>query len=496
MSRNDTYDPMGNLATVTLNGNAVSSYTYDDTGNRTRVDFGNGTWQTFSYGNDARYLSTGIDYAYKCDSNDTVTNKGGLRLTRSNGGNPLSWADNTDKFIKTFSYDTQGRLANADIPGVSRTDYGYDWVGNRTSPTAVYNVADQLTSYNGNSYTYWDDNGGMNTGAGRTFGYYSNGDPYQVSLNGTSKNGRFESHGLREVTYGLATTKYSYDITASTPAMISEGPNEGTTTYFYVREPNGELIMRKSGTDYKYYHFDELGSTLFLTDANGIQTDKYVYNAWGKVVSSSGSTVNPYRYIGRYGYYYDTETNLYLLGKRYYDADAGVFCQRDAAKDGLSYYAYTSGKVMRAIDPWGRIGCVKIGDNCYGWNCHGRSDCPPKKPCNKSEKDAHRANVENTVTGVISTIVSNKVPYGGDLLGWLYTLYQGASPEKQQAVLDDCSQLIDEASNPDEAGNDAAYASPNCAQCAKALAAYFGINITPTAGLSLCNGAVCIGKIK
>ena len=269
------------------------------------------------------------------------------------GYNVLSWADNTDKFIKTFNYDTQGRLANADIPGVSRTDYGYDWVGNRTSPTAVYNDADQLTSYNGNTYTYYGE-GGMINGAGRTFGYLPTGDPYQVSLNGTSKNGRFDPHGLREVTYGAATTKYSYDITASTPAMISEGPNDGTTTYFYVREPNGELIMRKSGTDYKYYHFDELGSTLFLTDANGIQTDKYVYNAWGKVVSSSGSTVNPYRYIGKYGYYYDTETNLYLLGKRYYDADAGVFCQRDAAKDGLSYYAYTSGKEMTATDPWGK----------------------------------------------------------------------------------------------------------------------------------------------
>ncbi len=181
----------------------------------------------------------------------------GIRLTRSNGGNPLSWADNTDKFIKTFSYDTQGRLANADIPGISRTDYGYDWVGNRTSPTAVYNDADQLTSYNGNTYSY-EYEGGMYTGAGRSFGYYSNGDPYQVSLNGTSKNGRFESHGLREVTYGATTTKYSYDITASTPAMITEGPNDGTTTYYYVREPDGELIMQKTATGNKYYHFDEL----------------------------------------------------------------------------------------------------------------------------------------------------------------------------------------------------------------------------------------------
>ncbi|MHB1462449.1 MAG: hypothetical protein ACYC1M_14275 [Armatimonadota bacterium] len=136
-----------------------------DMGNRTHVVYGNSTWQAFSYGTDARYMTTGIDYAYKCDANDTLGNKGVIRITRTNGGNPLSWADSTDKFIKTFSYDNQGRLANADIPGVSRTDYGYDWVGNRTSPTAVYNDADQLTSYNGNTYSYNTD-GSMYSGAG------------------------------------------------------------------------------------------------------------------------------------------------------------------------------------------------------------------------------------------------------------------------------------------------------------------------------------------
>ncbi|MHB1459800.1 MAG: RHS repeat protein [Armatimonadota bacterium] len=113
--------------------------------------------------------------------------------------------------------------------------------------------------------------------------------------------------------------------------------------------------MRLNGTNLKYYHFDELGSTLFLTDANGVQTDKYVYNAWGKVVSSSGTTVNPFKYVGRLGYYTHAEAGntLLLLGTRFYDPDAGVFTQRDAAKDGLSWYSYTSGHSMVAVDPWG-----------------------------------------------------------------------------------------------------------------------------------------------
>ncbi len=74
----------------------------------------------------------------------------------------------------------------------------------------------------------------------------------------------------------------------------------------------------------------ELGSSLFLTDANGVQTDKYVYNAWGKVVSSSGTTANPFRYVGRLGYYPDVGTGLYWVGTRFYTQYAGCLPRKRA----------------------------------------------------------------------------------------------------------------------------------------------------------------------
>ena len=365
---NYEYDSMGSLSVIKLGTIPVATYTTDYAGNRTHVVYGNTTWQDFSYGNDARYMLTGIDYAYKCNSGDTITNKGGIRITRTNGGNPLSWADNTDKFIKTFSYDNQGRLANADIPGVSRTDYGYDWVGNRTSPTAVYNDADQLTSDSGNTYSY-NTYGDMTSGAGRSYSVDGLGMVYRITQNGETYNYGHNASGLRiSIEDSADWAVYTYDVTASVPAVISEMHIWDDIYNYYVREPNGVLVMRLNGTDKKYYHFDELGNTLFLTDANGVQTDKYVYNAWGKVVSSSGSTVNPYKYVGQLGYYSDAGTGLMLLGSRFYDPEAGVFTQRDAAKDGISYYAYTSGKVMVATDPWGRTSLLtcdyrdRIGD--------------------------------------------------------------------------------------------------------------------------------------
>ena len=46
----------------------------------------------------------------------------------------------------------------------------------------------------------------------------------------------------------------------------------------------------------------------------------YSYNAYGEILSSSGTMadINPIRYRG---YYYDSETGFYYLGARYYDPE-------------------------------------------------------------------------------------------------------------------------------------------------------------------------------
>ncbi|MHB1462713.1 MAG: hypothetical protein ACYC1M_15595 [Armatimonadota bacterium] len=77
--------------------------------------------------------------------------------------------------------------------------------------------------------------------------------------------------------------------------MVAEA-NGSTLTKYTVRVLGDELVMRYNGTD--------LHSTLFLTDAIGVQTDKYGHNAWTRAVSYSGTTVSLSKYIVRSGYYY------------------------------------------------------------------------------------------------------------------------------------------------------------------------------------------------
>ncbi len=104
----------GWLKDVKNGGNTIASYTYDSSGNRTRLGFGNGTYQTFDYDTDPRYGLASIDYAYACEGSG-VQVRGTLDVTRDNAGNPLTWGNDDKK--KTYTYDDNNRLATAALPG-------------------------------------------------------------------------------------------------------------------------------------------------------------------------------------------------------------------------------------------------------------------------------------------------------------------------------------------------------------------------------------------
>jgi len=72
-----------------------------------------------------------------------------------------------------------------------------------------------------------------------------------------------------------------------------------------------------------------LGSTRALTDDGGDATDTYVYDAWGNEVAVSGSTVNPFRWVGQVGYYFDDETGTFYVRARVYEPVTGRWMSMD-----------------------------------------------------------------------------------------------------------------------------------------------------------------------
>jgi RHS repeat-associated protein len=103
------------------------------------------------------------------------------------------------------------------------------------------------------------------------------------------------------------------------------------TQVVYSQEPAayGNLISQYRGGSTNFFHFDGLGSTDRLSNNTPAVTDSFIYEAFGKVRSSSGSTSNNFKYVGKLGYYWDSDLALYLLRARYYDPATGRFLSRD-----------------------------------------------------------------------------------------------------------------------------------------------------------------------
>jgi RHS repeat-associated protein len=106
----------------------------------------------------------------------------------------------------------------------------------------------------------------------------------------------------------------------------------------------------------RWFHFDGLGSTRALTDFDENITDTYEFSAFGALESSTGSSVNPFRYVGQWGYYDDgarsSQYGLLLLGVRYYERNVGRFLAWDLVQD-VNRYSYCENDPTNATDPYG-----------------------------------------------------------------------------------------------------------------------------------------------
>ena len=104
----------------------------------------------------------------------------------------------------------------------------------------------------------------------------------------------------------------------------------------------------------------------------------YTYDDWGNLVDKSGSTLQPFKYIGKYGYYahfQDDDVMPYLVnpgmidgssslsgsvlsfiqtGVRTYFPRIGRYMQIDPIKDGINFLAYSDNNPVNKIDPNGK----------------------------------------------------------------------------------------------------------------------------------------------
>jgi len=137
-----------------------------------------------------------------------------------------------------------------------------------------------------------------------------------------------------------------------------ERDGDGNDLRYFVHTPAGALLYSiDAATDARnFYHFDETGSTIAVSDDDGVVVGSYAYTPYGEIVAATGSMDNPYTWLGQFGVM-DEGNGLYSMRARYYDSATGRFLSRDPLETtnpmGINPYQYGLGNPLRFFDPLG-----------------------------------------------------------------------------------------------------------------------------------------------
>ena len=274
-----------------------------------------------------------------------------------------------------YKYDAHSNITDVTKDGVLQYHYGYDMMNQLVSVDdklngKVYNytydaggnlISETVTDSNGttsNAYEYNNSNWGdvLTSYNGQNITYDEIGNPltYRDGMSMTWKNGR----QLTTLTNGDTSISYGYDSDSVRATKTVNGvkytyaylngqlmyETRGDAKFYYSYDSNGILYnvrytLTDGGTEYSYYYtHNSRGDIVGIYNGAGELKAHYEYDAWGNVISitdNNGNAItspnhignlNPFRYRG---YYQDTETGLYYLMSRYYDAVTHRFINAD-----------------------------------------------------------------------------------------------------------------------------------------------------------------------
>ncbi len=251
---------------------------------------------------------------------------------------------------------------------------------------------DLLTAVNGQTITYDAIGNPTNYYDGSTMDWAEGRRLQSVTQNGQTHSYQYNADGLRTkktnadgsyIVYHIAGSRYLGEIYYTATGAVD----------LYIRynyDENGSVVgislWNEDGSAWTDYYFEKnlQGDILNVyQDGDSLPTlvASYTYDAWGNILTSTGSLadLNPFRYRG---YYYDAETGLYYVSSRYYDPEIGRFINADGAYDtnqgvlGYNMYAYCLNNPVNMYDPDGR--CSRFLGFLWKIDCK-QASCPESK---------------------------------------------------------------------------------------------------------------------
>ena len=324
--------------------------------------------------------NTTYDYSY-----DSIGNITGITVgERTTADNSSSTTANNTTRYRSYMYDRFNQLICEDnFPDNTITEFSYDGIGNITSKTTYdYTTLDLIKDV---TYRYGKDgkSGWNNLLTGVDFdgnGSYSSTETisYDAIGNPTSYLGNNLTWFGRQLTGYNSNITYTYDADGYRASKTVNGmlvyECRPDMEIFYLYDSYNNLTGIRiynsgssSATNY-YVTTNVQGDVLGIYNANGDKLAGYEYDAWGNILSVTDANgnpitsethianINPFRYRG---YYLDSETGLYYLNSRYYNAEVGRFLNADGyvqTGQGIlsnNMFAYCMNNPVNYVDPYG-----------------------------------------------------------------------------------------------------------------------------------------------
>jgi len=381
------YDALNRLTSTTdVWGNTVA-FEYDAVGNTTRITYGPGRAVDYTYDSDDRLLTVTdwngrtVSYTYRPDGLAST-------VTRPNGT------------TTAYSYDGAGRLDGITHSGPGGTlasyIYGLDALGNITSATvtgplglpelvtasrsATVNTNNQVTAITGTTFGY-DGNGNVTTMSGeRNLNLTYDEENRLTTVNGdVSAAYVYDVFGnRRQRTVDGVATRYVLD-PRGLSRVLYETDSGGTPIAYYIWGLRLESRVRPDGTTH-YYHGDNIGTVVAMTDGAGVVSHQYSYDPDGIIVSESEADQNSYTFVGCMGVSRDA-SGLYFMRARYYDPAWGRFLGEDPIWSS-NLYTYARNNPVMWVDPTGLFSWNSFWDDTKDvgsivWNEIERSAVDP-----------------------------------------------------------------------------------------------------------------------
>ncbi len=285
-----TYEPDGQLATVTDPDGNTTNYGYDSAGDLTSVTDPDGNETTYTYDAD------------------------GYRLTMVAPKGNVAGADAAD-YTTTYTPDALGRDTEVEDPDGNHTETGYDGDGNihtvetanGHTTTTTYDADNEPTEVtypdSSTTHTVYDDSGDVIAQTNQndqttTYAY----DTLGHLIASTDPLGRtttyaydLDGNQISKTTPDGKTTWYVYDPAGQLLAVDYSDGSTPAVTYSY--NDNGQLTGMDDGTGDASYSYDSLGRMTSTTDGNGA-TIGYGYDLAGNETSITypGSHTVDYTY--------------------------------------------------------------------------------------------------------------------------------------------------------------------------------------------------------